>query len=70
MTTRRINICADHVWAGEGKLTQDGIIEDCPAIFGGSQDAAESIYDVIQDCIEDGEDSITVDGVLYTWTID
>jgi len=64
-----INIYADHVWAGRGIL-RDGIIEDCPAILGGSQDACEAIYSAIEERIAEDMDDYTVDGVLYTWSID
>lgn len=67
MTT--IEILADRVWAGKGKLV-NGVIEDCAAILGGSQDAAEAAYEEIERAIEDGRDVAIVDGVRYTWTIE
>jgi hypothetical protein len=72
---RKITIYADGVWAGEGKL-MGGTIEDCAAILGGSQDAAEAIYERIEDEIAAGDESeardgdgITIDGVSYSWTL-
>lgn len=73
---RKISILANGIWAGDGYLV-GGIIEDCAAILGGSQDAAEAIYERIEDEIAEGDDSeardgdgIIIDGIRYTWTIE
>lgn len=72
----KITIYADNVFAGTGRLV-GGIIEDCPAILGGSQDACEKIYEAIEDAIADGDESeardgdgIKIDGVSYSWDIE
>lgn len=68
-TKPSITIFADHVWAGQGCLS-DGSVTDCPAVLGGSQNACEIIYDLIDEAIADGKSSIAYDGVRYDWTID
>lgn len=67
-TGRKIQIFADNAWAGDGKLI-NGTIEDCAAILGGSQDAADDAYAAIEEAIEAGEASVTVDDVEYTWQV-
>ena len=69
-----ISISQDNVWAGSGKLT-DGIISDCGAQFGADQDESENVYELIEEAIEEGKDSIRVEladipnAVLISWTI-
>lgn len=73
-TTRaQISISQDGVWAGEGTL-RDGIIEDCAACLGPSKgqdkgDDVEAAYLAIEAAIAATQDSVTVDGVEYTWGI-
>jgi len=80
ITSYKISISADNVWAGDGtydhtdgETTVSGNIRDCGAILGGSQDKAEEIYAATEDAItdmdapEDGK--IEVDGVTYRWTL-
>ena len=69
----KIDIYADGVWAGSGRLV-GGVIVDCSAILGGSQDSAEAIFDRIEEEIDLGDDSVArdgdgimIDGVSYTW---
>jgi hypothetical protein len=66
---KTITIYADNVWAGNGRLV-GGSIVDCAAILGGTQDAADSIYEAIEETIADGDDQLTVDDVCYTWVIE
>jgi hypothetical protein len=69
-----ISISVDNVWAGSGKLT-DGVISDCGAQFGDDQDESENVYELIEEAIERGKDSLKVElsdrneAVLITWTI-
>ena len=69
-----ISISQDNVWAGSGKLT-DGVISDCGAQFGADQDESENVYELIEEGIEEGKDSIKVelsdrdDAVIISWTI-
>jgi hypothetical protein len=69
-----ISISVDNVWAGSGKLT-DGVISDCGAQFGDDQDESENVYELIEEAIEEGKDSLKVElsdrneAVLITWTI-
>lgn len=69
-----ISISQDNVWAGSGKLI-DGIISDCGAQFGADQDESEEVYEMIEEAIEDGKDSLKVelsdrdDAVTITWSI-
>jgi len=69
-----ISISQDNVWAGSGKLT-DGIISDCAAQFGADQDESENVYEMIEEAIEEGKDSLRVelsdrdDAVTITWSI-
>ena len=69
-----ISISQDHVWAGDGKLI-DGVISDCGAQFGADQDESEVVYEMIEEAIEEGKDSIKVelsdrdDAVTITWSI-
>jgi hypothetical protein len=69
-----ISISVDNVWAGSGKLI-DGIISDCGAQFGADQDESENVYELIEEAIEEGKDSLKVDlsdrddAVAITWLI-
>lgn len=69
-----ISISQDNVWAGSGKLT-DGVISDCGAQFGADQDESENVYELIEEAIEEGMDSIKValsdmnDTVVISWSI-
>jgi hypothetical protein len=66
----KIEIFADDVWAGEGRLV-DGVIVDCPAVLGGSQDTSDEIYELIQDTIEEGDDlEVDYEGVTYSWFLE
>lgn len=75
---RTISIIQDGHWAGDGSLTDDGIIEDCAAILGPiglphddgqQQDAAERAYEAIEEAIRRGEDTVEVEGCQYEWTV-
>lgn len=79
MTTKEknytvIQIAVDGVWAGNGKLI-DGIISDCGAQFGANQAESEGVYELIEDAIESGDDSLRVelsdrdDAVQITWSV-
>lgn len=68
-----ISICQDHVWAGDGKLT-DGVISDCGAQFGDDQSESENVYELIEEAIEEDRDRLRVemsDGttIELSWTI-
>lgn len=69
-----ISISQDNVWAGSGKLT-DGVISDCGAQFGADQDESENVYEMIEEAIEEGKDSIKVElsdkdeAVVISWSI-
>jgi hypothetical protein len=74
-----ISISVDNVYAGNGKLrtwSDDSVeIVDCGAVFAGDQDESENVYELIQEAIEEGKDSLKVElsdrdeAVLITWTI-
>jgi hypothetical protein len=72
-----ISIFMDGVFAGSGTLagnTEDGhIIRDCGAQFCDDTDASEDVYGDIEEAINLGETSVTVDldGVKrsITWSI-
>jgi hypothetical protein len=78
-TEAPISICVDNVYAGHGKLRtwSDESVEivDCGAVFAGDQDKSENVYELIQEAIEEGKDSLKVElsdrdsAVLITWTI-
>jgi hypothetical protein len=77
MTTENyttISISVDNVWAGSGKLT-DGVITDCSAQFCDDNDESLSVYEMIEEAIEEGEDSLKVElsdrdeAVVITWSI-
>lgn len=69
-----ISISQDNVWAGSGKL-RDGVIEDCGAQFGANQDESEQVYEMIEEAIAEGKDSLNVElinpseTVTITWSI-
>lgn len=69
-----ISISVDGVWAGDGKLI-DGVISDCGAQFGDDQDESENVYELIEEAIEEGKDSLKVElsdrdsAVQITWTL-
>ena len=69
-----ISISQDGVWAGSGKLT-DGVISDCGAQFGADQDESENVYELIEEAIKEGKDSIRIelsdadDAVVISWSI-
>jgi len=68
-----ISISMDQVWAGSGKLI-DGRIEDCGAQFCDDTDESELVYELIEEAIEAGKDSVKVafdDGVtrVIAWTL-
>src|SRR5690606_34774739 len=83
MATPTIHIYQDGTWAGTGTLVrhQDGsvTIEDCFAVLGPrglnhesgeQQDAAERVYAAIEAAIARGEDSVALEGSVYTWEIE
>jgi len=83
MSATTIHISQDGHWAGTGKLVRhpDGTvtIEDCWAVLGprgldhtsGAQQAAsDRAYAAIEAAIARGEDSVAVDGCVYTWAVE
>jgi hypothetical protein len=67
-TKTKVSIFRDNVWAGDGRLV-NGFIEDCPAILGPDQDAAEETYALIESAIADGDTEVVRPDGKYTWTI-
>ena len=72
-TSQVISISMDQVWAGIGELI-NGRIEDCGAQFCDDTDESESVYELIEEAIEAGKDSVTVtfdDNVtrVIAWTL-
>jgi hypothetical protein len=65
---QHISISVDGVWGGTGWLN-DGVIEDCAAVLGGSQDESDRIYESIEEAIADGAKSLQDGDVCYSWTI-
>ena len=77
MTSRKIGIYRDNVWAGDGTL-RDGTIEDCSAVLAGpdmrhedgsEQESSDATYEAIEEAIEDGQAAIERDGYTYTWSV-
>jgi len=68
LTAMKISIAENGIWAGTGVL-RDGIIEDCPAILGDSQDMAEKVYEAIEDAIDNDESSVTMGDYTWSWGI-
>ena len=74
-----ISITVNNVWAGDGKLRtwSDESVEivDCSAQFCDDSDESENVYELIQEAIDEGKDSLKVElsdkdsTVLITWTI-
>lgn len=58
--TQQISISMDGIWAGSGQL-RDGIIENCCAQFCDNNDASLLVYDLIEDAIANGHDSLKVE---------
>ena len=48
---KKISIYRDDVWAGDGRLEDDGQIVDCPAVLGPDQEASEETYAAIASSI-------------------
>jgi len=69
-----ISISIDGIWAGSGKLT-DGVISDCGAQFCDDSDESENVYEMIEEAIAGGKDSLKVElsdrdeAVKITWSI-
>lgn len=78
MTTKTepkaISILMDSIWAGSGRL-RDGIIDDCGAQFCPDNDESLEVYEMIEEAIAAGRESVKVefDGDdkthLITWSI-
>jgi hypothetical protein len=71
-----IEIYVDQVWAGSGKLVRrndECRIEDCGAQFCDDNDESLEVYDSIEEAIEAGKKSITVElegeSKKITWTV-
>jgi hypothetical protein len=71
-----IEIYVDQVWAGSGKLVRGNDecrIEDCGAQFCDDNDESIKVYDLIEEAIEAGKKSITVElegeSKKITWTV-
>lgn len=80
VTSYRISICSNNIWAGDGTYDHrdnghsvSGSIRDCSAILGGTQDSAELVYAAIEDAITEmdvpADGSVSIDGVKYTWAL-
>lgn len=46
-----VTIDRDGVWAGDGRWTDDGCIEDCAAVLGPDQDASDETYQALCDAL-------------------
>ena len=68
-TIDRITIFRDDVYAGVGKLDQ-GTIVDCDAQLGHDTDASEETYELIEDAIDEGEESVERPDGTYTWIVE
>ena len=75
MSKISISIYRDDVWAGDGRIDDDGQIVNCPAILGRSQDESDATYEAIEDVLtaESQDDRYTgsverPDG-MYTWRV-
>jgi len=78
-TESPISISVDNVWAGSGKVRtwSDESVEifDCGVMFVDDQDETENVYELIQEAIEEGKDSLKVElsdrdsAVLIAWMI-
>lgn len=70
---KRITIYRDNVWAGDGRINEDGEIVDCPAVLGPDQDASDDTYEAIQDRIAEdewtGAGSVERPDGVYCWQI-
>lgn len=70
----RIRIYKDGVWAGDGRIENDGEIVDCQAVLGTNQDASDDTYEAIQDAIAEDDDggwkgSLQRPDAVYSWEI-
>ena len=66
-----IQIHLDGVWAGSGKVDDDGEITECGAVLGPDQDQSDEVYEAISDLIADGAEAGQVrrpEG-LYTFDV-
>jgi hypothetical protein len=63
-TTRKIEISADGVWAGEGDLTVDSRGRHTIRC---SANLPEGAYETIEDAIDNGDQTCTHEGVSYCW---
>ena len=68
-TIDRITIFRDDVYAGVGKLDQ-GTIVDCDAQLGHDTDASEETYELIEDAIDEGVESVERPDGTYTWIVE
>jgi hypothetical protein len=70
----QISISVDGIWAGSGKL-DGGQIVDCGAQFCRDADESEDIYEMIENAISGGRESVSVkhsdDDYVHhiTWSI-
>jgi hypothetical protein len=78
MAQQHISIYRDDIWAGDGRLTEDYEIVDCPAILGADQDASDETYEAICEAISDepqdadrytGTGSIERPDGTYSWSV-
>lgn len=73
-TDTTISLAVDGIWAGSGKLI-GGVIRDCGAVFAGDQSESENVYELIEEAIADGKQSLKVelsdrsDAAKITWDI-
>lgn len=58
---RLITFMDDGLFAGDGVLTDEGRIEDCPSI------KITENKDIIEQAIADGKSIVEIDGNQYTW---
>ena len=68
-TIDRITIFRDDVYAGVGKLDK-GTIVDCDAQLGDHYLASEETYELIEDAIDAGEESVERPDGTYTWIVE
>lgn len=74
----KISVYRDNVWVGDGIVTEDWEIVDCPALLGRSQDESDECYEAIMDYTssqpQDGdawrEGEIKRPDGVYSWTIE
>ena len=73
-TDTTISLAVDGIWAGSGKLI-GGNIRDCGAVFCDDQDESETVYEMIEEAIAAGKQSLKIElsdrsvAAKITWDI-